>query len=923
MRQANGVDPLGLRDLDRTTYSIAVFIAMRRKGHGDSVTDEPFAGAHWIARPVPRGRRIARQITHTRIDWAEPGHSLSQTVRAEGPVVAVGLDLTAPNDAPDPYAAEVHYAVSLERPDGSVVTERVFDRPQIVWDYFGTLLEVSPPAPPGEYRVVLRSKREAIGWRTGDARPASPDDGVSPLPIVGQAHADGMPVTGVRCVALETMPAANPVFRRTFLLAAAAEVATLAATVLGTGVIRVNGQRVGKEALEPAVTDYDKTVLYRQWDVGHLLRVGENEIAIEAGRERYAARGGDVWGWNLAPWHREPVALARLAVRSVSDGDGDTTVVVTDESWQAAEGPVQAERLFRGEDWVLSDNPPTWEPVALVAPPSGALRRANLPPVRALPPRPPRTSVELASGAVVHDFGEVMVGRIRCRVTGTPGATVRVISGEQRDDRGAVVCDNWLVAGEAQVDTLRLDSAAMGYVWEPQFGYRGFRWFQIETSGDVRVEQVTSVPLYTELERVGEFHAGDPLVEWIDAATARTFLNNLHGIPTDTPIYEKNGWTADAHLATEGLLHHFDLKHAFGKWIDDHIDAQSPDGSIPQIIPTPGWGRASDPAWSASALLIPWYLYREYGDLAILEISRDMIRRFADNIASRLESGLWNHRTWSDWLAPGHHLPPEGMRPIGTLMAAHILQLTARVLSELGEPDVATYNGLASDVALAYHAAYFDASMGAYTAGGVGYRQSLNILPLAFGLVPDRDVESVRAGLIADITHRTDGHLDCGAVAVRHLLPVLTAAGRDDLALTVLTKRSRPGWGAWFDEGESTLLESWDVDARSRNHYFLGSVASWIQQRVGGLRLTEPGWRRFEVAPIDDPRVSRASIQHRTPFGQAGVRWERGSGGWLIQVEVPPGAEAEVSLPGHERTLSSGKHTLRLAQAANWGTGRA
>ena len=105
------------------------------------------------------------------------------------------------------------------------------------------------------------------------------------------------------------------------------------------------------------------------------------------------------------------------------------------------------------------------------------------------------------------------------------------------------------------------------------------------------------------------------MIEWINTATGRTFRNNLHGIPTDTPIYEKNGWTADAHLATEGLLHHFDLRTAFGKWIDDHIDAQAPDGSVPQIIPTPGWGRASDPTWSSSAVLIPWYLYREYGDL--------------------------------------------------------------------------------------------------------------------------------------------------------------------------------------------------------------------------------------------------------------------------------------------------------------------
>ncbi len=123
------------------------------------------------------------------------------------------------------------------------------------------------------------------------------------------------------------------------------------------------------------------------------------------------------------------------------------------------------------------------------------------------------------------------------------------------------------------------------------------------------------------------------------------------------------------------------------------------------------------------------------------------------------------------------------------------------------------------------------------------------MLPLAFGVVPDEHVTSVRRSLVDDLEQRTGGHLDCGAVGVRHLLPVLSAAGRDDLALTVLTQRTAPSWGWWFENGETTLLESWDPDARSRNHYFLGSVAAWIQQRVGGLRVTEPGWTAFEISP--------------------------------------------------------------------------
>ncbi len=637
--------------------------------------------ARWIARPVPASTRIIRQIEATRLDWAEAGHSLGQTFHTDGTIAAVNVDLRGPGVGAEQHAIDVRFTVSLETLDGAVVVERTVQGPQLVWDSFGTLLDVSPAAPAGDYRVVVRVERGPIGWSTADDVAAASDDGISPLPVLGEALEDDVAVPGVRAIGVDTLPASNPIFRREFELDSPAVSAALSASVLGTGVIRINGIRVGDEALEPAITDYDKTVLYRTWDVAHLLHPGSNEITIHAGRERYSARGGDLWGWSLAPWHREPVALAHL---DVTDAEGATSTIVTDDAWTTAAGRV-TERLFRGEDLVVGDVSPVWEPAVVVDPPAGVLRASTVPPVLALAPRPARVIEPLDAARTVHDFGEVMVGRIRCRVSGRAGASVRVTSGEQRRPDGTVACDNFLVAGEAQVDTIRLEDPADDVIWEPQFGYRGFRWMQIEVAGGAVVEEVRAIPLYTPLERVGELTASEPIVEWIDTATAHTFRNNFHGIPTDTPIYEKNGWTADAHLATEGLLHHFDLRAAFGKWIDDHIDAQAADGAIPQIIPTPGWGRASDPTWSSSAVLIPWYLYREYGDRQLLERAAPMIRRFADQVIGQLDADLWTGRTWGDWLAPGYSVGPEGMAPIGSIMTVTLLQHTAAILAELGD----------------------------------------------------------------------------------------------------------------------------------------------------------------------------------------------------------------------------------------------
>jgi alpha-L-rhamnosidase len=570
--------------------------------------------------------------------------------------------------------------------------------------------------------------------------------------------------------------------------------------------------------------------------------------------------------------------------------------------------------LFGGEDWDVRAHQPSWEPVTTVAPPAGTLRLATQPPILAGAPMPPITSTPVPGGTL-HDFGIVMTGRFRCRVSGRTGGTVTVISGEQLGEAGRVVCENVLAAGEAQRDTLRLERDVEDYEWEPQFSYRGYRWMQVETTGDLRVEEVRSIPLETPLGRLGALETNDPLVAWIDTALATTFRNNLHGVPTDTPIYEKNGWTADAHLATEGLLHHFDLRDVFGKWMDDHVDAQGPDGSIPWIVPTPGWGRASDPAWSASAVLIPWYLYREYGDLGVLRRYATMATRLADQLIARAGGRLWPDRSWGDWLSPGHGVGPEGMAPIGTAMLVTILQHTARTLRVLGRSDAAYYEEEAARTADAYHLAYFDDTREHYAVKGVGYRQVLNILPLSFGIVPSGHVDAVRASLIDDLENRTDGHLDCGAIGVRHLLPVLTDAGRDDLAVTVLTRRTRPGWGAWFEAGEQTLMERWDADARSRNHYFFGSVAAWIQQRIGGMRLTEPGWVAFEISPVDDDRITRGRISHETPLGRAAVDWQHGPGGWDVRVVVPDGAVATVALGDARQELKPGEHRVRVDAA--------
>ena len=93
------------------------------------------------------------------------------------------------------------------------------------------------------------------------------------------------------------------------------------------------------------------------------------------------------------------------------------------------------------------------------------------------------------------------------------------------------------------------------------------------------------------------------------------------GYPTDCPQREKNGWTGDGHLAIETALYNYDAITVYEKWLADHRDEQQPNGVLPDIIPTGGWGYGTDNGldWTSTIALIPWNLYLFYGDPAPLE----------------------------------------------------------------------------------------------------------------------------------------------------------------------------------------------------------------------------------------------------------------------------------------------------------------
>jgi alpha-L-rhamnosidase len=168
-----------------------------------------------------------------------------------------------------------------------------------------------------------------------------------------------------------------------------------------------------------------------------------------------------------------------------------------------------------------------------------------------------------------------------------------------------------------------------------------------------------------------------------------SYLNNAHGYPTDCPTREKNGWTGDAHLAAQQGLLNFDSAAFYEKWMNDIADAQWPEGDVPAIVPTQGWGRHLGPAWDSAYLLIPWYVYHETGDPRILDSHYDGMRRYVDYLAANQAKDFIVSYGLGDW-SPYEAQTPADITSTGYFYRdARIIADTAKLLGK--SDDAARY----------------------------------------------------------------------------------------------------------------------------------------------------------------------------------------------------------------------------------------
>lgn len=713
----------------------------------------------------------------------------------------------------------------------------------------------------------------------------------------------------------EQRPVAH--LRTTFEVDGEVASARLYATAMGVYAMELNGQAVGDEVLAPGWTSYHHRIQYQTHDVAALLKQGKNAIGAMLADGWY--RGYLGWDSKRNHYGNETALRAQLHIIYT---DGRIVVVGTDRSWTVStDGPWRSADIYNGEiydarraleGWSTADFDAThWQdaalheakPVALIAPQGPAVKR-----IEELPP----TSISQApNGEIVVDMGQNLVGWVRLQAQGTAGTEIVIRHAEVLDEKGNLYTDN--LRGAAQTNRYIL-AGNDSETYEPRFTFQGFRYVGIKGyPGKLNANDISAVVLHSDMATTGNWKSSNALLNQLYSNISWGQRGNFLDVPTDCPQRdERLGWTGDAQVFAPTAAFNMDVAGFFAKWLADLAADQKDDGSVPDVVPSitgPGQGVAG---WADAATVVPWAMYRAYGDESLLRRQLESMASWVDYVTTQADDDLIWRPGWQygDWLAPqfndvfAPYRAITGTDLIATAYFAHSTHLVAQAAEALGYKERAKrYHELFTKVREAFRSEFVTPS------GRLAYEtQTSYVLALDFELLPEADRASAAARLAADVQSRGN-HLTTGFLGTPALTRVLSDYGQTEVAYDLLTQTTYPSWLYPVKFGATTIWERWDAvrpdgtfqspEMTSFNHYAYGAVGNWMVNVVAGLDQSADSlaYKRLHVHPQPGGRLMSASASLATPYGPAASAWSFDGDRFTLAVTVAPNTSAQVYLP--------------------------
>ena len=735
--------------------------------------------------------------------------------------------------------------------------------------------------------------------------------------------------------------------RKEFELKKGKTVKRATAYVAGIGLheFYVNGQRMGDRVLTPVPSDYRKTIYYNTYDVTAQLNKEKICLGIALGNGRVFPMQ------QHKPYKIPTFGFPKCRINVfVEFTDGSTQRLQTDDKgWKVtADGPIRANNEYDGEEYDARMEMMGWSEVGFddskwmkaerTDIPQAVLRGQMTEGMKGLQTLKAR-SIQKTDSSYIVDLGQNIAGWLRVKLTGNSGDTIRMVFAEKLDKDGRLYRENLRTAYATDYYICNGQEGS-GRWWNPTFVYHGFRYAEIFGLKTATKDDFEGQLVADEMRQTGRFECSDTIVNKVVRNAWWGIIDNYKGMPVDCPQRnERQPWLGDRAVGSLGESFLFDNERLYTKWMRDICEAQRSDGCIPDVAPS-FWNYYSDNVtWPAVLPISCDMLWRQFGNQQPIIDSYPAIKKWVNHMIEEYgKDGIVLRDKYGDWCMPPekleliHSEDPARKTDGGLLSAAymiHIIKLMATWSDDIlknGEGD--TWRAIAQQMTEAFNKRFLTIKRGTSPRPGhVLYPDSVyygnntataNILPLAFGIVPEDCKEDVIRQVVQNICLNNKNSVSCGVIGISWLMRGLSDNGFADVAYRLASNRKYPSWGYMTENGATTIWELWNGDKanpwmNSGNHVMLlGDLLTWCYQYLGGIR-SKDAYKHIVLKPAFEIQDCEwANVSYDSPYGTISSRWKKNLHHLEWDVEIPCNTTAEVCLPdGTIKTIGSGSYHFK------------
>lgn len=716
-------------------------------------------------------------------------------------------------------------------------------------------------------------------------------------------------------------------FRREFALDKSVKSARMYAAGLGYHDILLNGKKVGNAHLDPAHTDYTKTVEYVFYpEIEKALRPGVNVIAVRVGGGWRDNFSGMIKDLNVPVRFFGKRQLTLMLI--IEYEDGETEEIFTDESWQAGTGASIRSSLFDGEIYDANCAEAGWDkvgfdgftPARFTEAPGGKMRVMTLAPIQEMGVFKPVSISKPVGGVSIIDFGQNLSGVVRMKLDNLKkNQKISVVHAEELDENGllytlplrkAECTDVYIASGDDRDLT----------VWQPDFTYHGFRYVSVE-GYDVDYDNIEAVLLHTDLESDSFFVSGSAHLNALQKQILMTERDNMHSILTDCPQRdERMGWMNDATVRFEETPYNFDCAGMFRKIVRDLMDVQSEDGAITCTAPFVFGARPADPVCS-SFLVAGMQSYLHFNDLETIREAYDAYCAWENYLLSRSENYIVTYSYYGDWAAPGYACEggEDGAKSSvtpGEFMSTGYSYFNLKTLSEMAallgrDEEAKKHLETAEKVKSALLQKWYNPETAVMATGSM----ACQAFSLWLKILPEKDAPRAAKKLRDDLVNANYA-FTTGNLCSRYMLDVLAEYGYMEDAYVLLTKEDYPSFGFMRQHEATTVWERFelkkDPGMNSHNHPMYGAAGSFMYKYIAGVYPEDAGYENFTVKPFMPEKLLSAQAGIDTRFGRINVRWTKRYGEAHLYVDVPFGTTCHAEFMGEKKTWTHGTHMIHV-----------